>query len=526
MSSAHSRACALLLCALAPVIAPAATTSYEYDALGRLRVVTHDNRTVTTYTLDPAGNRTLVTDVPLGPTSAPASISVPASSTTGEYSVTWGAATGTVLTYELFESTSPSFASSTRVHNAATRTASFSGKPNNSTYYYRVRACASGDCSGFATGANGVAVFVAPPGAPASITVPSSNTTGAYAISWSAASGAVQNYELYESTSPSFSPATLVRSDAQTSMAFTEKAHGTYYYRVRACGRGGCSEFTQGATGVTVYTPPPGAPATIAVPASSSTGAYAITWSDSTGSVQVYELYESTSSSFSTATLVLSDALTSMVFAGKPHGSTYYYRVRACGRGGCSDFVAGANGVTTTYPPPAPPASIYVPSEAPYDYYAEWGASAGYVSTYELYESTSATFATQSLKYSGAERTVSIREMPNGTYYYRVRGCGVGGCSDYRVASNPAVVNRPPPAPAMPTNLAKTHIANCAWRATWNAVVGAANYIVRDTAGAEQTVTGLIAHVACPINNQNANQPRWVKACSSAGHCSTAAYFP
>jgi YD repeat-containing protein len=440
MSSAHPRVRgrALALAAMTALslvsgsFAPAATTSYEYDALGRLRVVTHDNRIATTYTLDPAGNRTQLTDVAAGPTSAPASISVPATSATGDYSISWGAAAGTVLAYELYESTSASFATSTRVHNASARTASFSGKPNNSTYYYRVRACANGDCSGFTTGANGVAVFVAPPGAPAAISVPTSSSTGAYAISWSAASGAVQIYELYESTSPSFASATLVRSDSVTSMAF----------------------------------------------------------------------------------------------AGKAHGSTYYYRVRACGRGGCSDFSAGGNGVTTTIPPPTAPASITVPATIAFNYLITWGESTGPVSAYELYESTSASFAPQTLKFSGIERIATISNNPNGTYYYRVRACGYTGCSGYTEGATSVVVNTPPPSLPAPTNLAKTHVANCAWRATWNRVDGAASYIVRDTAGAEQRVVEPLAHVACPINNQNANQPRWVKACSPADVCSSAAYFP
>lgn len=345
MSSAHSRvigrafalAALTALSALTGSLSPAATTSYEYDALGRLRVVTHDNRIATTYALDPAGNRTQLTDVAVGPTSGPASISVPASSSTGDYSISWGAAAGTVLTYELFESTSPSFSSSTRVHNAATRAAFFSGKPNNTTYYYRVRACANSDCSGFTTGANGVTVFVAPPGAPPTITVPPTIASN-----------------------------------------------------------------------------------------------FLITWGESTGPVSVYELYDS----------------------------------------------------------------------------------------------TSASFASQTLRHSGIERIATISNLPNGTYFYRVRACGYTGCSGYTEGATSVVVSTPPPSLPAPTNLAKTFVANCAWRATWNAVEGAANYIVRDTAGAEQTVVSPIAHVACPINNQNANQPRWVKACSPAGLCSSVANFP
>lgn len=430
MASVPSRACGLLLACSVAALVVAATTSYEYDALGRLRVVTHDNRIATTYVLDPAGNRTRVTDVAVGPTSAPASIAVPATSDSGDYSVSWGAASGTVLTYELYESTQESFSSSTRVHNAASRSASFTGKPS-STYYYRVRACANSDCSGFATGANGVVVSIVPPGAPASIAVPATSSTGSYTVSWSAATGAVQNYELYESTNASFAPATLVRSDAATSMAFS----------------------------------------------------------------------------------------------GKANGSTYYYRVRACGRGGCSGYAAGSTGVTTTIPPPSAPASITAPTEVAHNYTIFWGEATGSLSAYELYESTSPSFVAQTLRYSGVERLGIIRDNPNGTYFYRVRACGVGGCSAYET-SNPVVVNRPPPPPAMPTNLVKTHIANCAWRATWSAVTGATRYIVRDTAGADQTVATLYAHVACPINNQNANQPRWVKACPPIGQCSSAAYFP
>lgn len=46
----------------------AAPTTYEYDALGRLKVVTEPDGTITTYTLDPAGNRSeVVTTIPALP---------------------------------------------------------------------------------------------------------------------------------------------------------------------------------------------------------------------------------------------------------------------------------------------------------------------------------------------------------------------------------------------------------------------------------------------------------------------------
>jgi YD repeat-containing protein len=414
--------------------APGATTTYDYDALGRLRVVTHDNRIATTYTLDPAGNRTQVTDVSTGPTSAPASISVPSSSATGDYAIAWGAATGMVLTYELYESTSPSFSASTRVHSAASRSSSFAGKPNNTTYYYRVRACANSDCSAFTAGGSGVTISIVPPGAPSSITIPPS----------------------------------------------------------------------------------------------SSTGNYSVVWSEASGSAQIYELYESFESSFASATLVQSGASMSRSFAGKAHGSTYYYRVRACGRGGCGSFTAGASGVTTTIPPPSAPPSIFVAGTASVgNYIVSWGASSGTpVTAYELYESPNASFSPQTLKYSDTGTVGAFPVLANGTLYYRVRACGSTGCSGYTEGANPVVISIPPPAPAAPTNLSMTFIANCAWRANWSAVSDAANYVVRDTVGTEQTVTTNQAHVPCPFNNQNANKPKWVKACGSNGRCSTTVSFP
>ena len=328
MTSVLMRASGILLCALVSILSSAATTIYEYDALGRLRVVTHDNRIATTYTLDPVGNRTQVTDIAVGPTSSPASISVPAASSTGDYSISWGAATGTVLAYELYESTSPGFSASTRVHNAASRTATFSGKPNQSTYYYRVRACANSDCSGYTAGGNGVVVNILPPAAPATITVPSGSATGAYSVSWSASSGTVQNYELYESTSSSFASSTLVRSDAVTSMSFAGKGHGTtYYYRVRACGRGGCSAFVAGANGVTTIFPPPSAPAFITIPPTNYSSTYSFGWGASTGSLSAYELYESTNPSFASQTLKYSGPLAFATITQV--NGTYYYRVRA-----------------------------------------------------------------------------------------------------------------------------------------------------------------------------------------------------
>lgn len=76
-----------------------------------------------------------------------------------------------------------------------------------------------------------------------------------------------------------------------------------------------------------------------------------------------------------------------------------------------------------------------------------------------------------------------------------------------------------------PTNLYRNLIADCAWRATWNAVPGATRYLVIDTNGASQSVTDTTAYVNCPNGNSNANLPKSVQACDVNNACSSKANF-
>ncbi|MHC4781147.1 MAG: DUF4082 domain-containing protein, partial [Planctomycetota bacterium] len=71
------------------------------------------------------------------------------------------------------------------------------------------------------------------PPAPASITVPATNNTGTYTVSWTASAGAT-SYELEEDTNVGFTSATQIYSGANLSHTVTGQSPGTYYYRVRA----------------------------------------------------------------------------------------------------------------------------------------------------------------------------------------------------------------------------------------------------------------------------------------------------
>jgi YD repeat-containing protein len=140
----------------------AATASYQYDALGRLTRISYSDGKQVIYRLDAAGNRTQVTSGT--PAGVPASITVPLSSTSGAYMVSWGASTGTVTAYQLYEANNTSFSGQQLLQTGTGRSALIQGR-GNGIYYYRVRACFDTECSAYRTGSNGVTVTIAaPPG--------------------------------------------------------------------------------------------------------------------------------------------------------------------------------------------------------------------------------------------------------------------------------------------------------------------------------------------------------------------------
>lgn len=311
--------------------AVADTEVYEYDELGRLtRVQYNEDGRNTAYVLDSAGNRTqVVTTVPSG---APPSITVPASSATGKYWISWDAASGDLTAYELYEATNSSFSNQVLVHNGTATSKLISGK-SDGAYYYRVRACNGSACSDYRLGSNATSVLLA--GTPSSITVPSSSTTGSYTITWGESNGTATAYRLYEATNSSFSGQALVHNGSGTSKALSGRGQGTYYYRVRACNTYGCGSYRKGSNGITV-TFPPDPPANVYVPSQVYGGNYSVSWSSSAGATR-YELWES--ANFGSFDKIYDSAGTGMSFVGKPSGH-YSYKVKACNVAGCSAFSA------------------------------------------------------------------------------------------------------------------------------------------------------------------------------------------
>jgi len=294
----------------------------------------------------------------------PASLTVPASSATGSYTVSWGASATASVTYTLQEATNSTFTTGVRTaYTGALLTSSITGRTTG-TYYYRVQASKTGyTASAWRTGANGCVVNLTPPtcAAPASLTVPASSTTGSYTVSWGASSTPGVTFTLQEATNSTFTTGTRTAyTGAALTASITGRTAGTYYYQVQATMTGyTASAWRTGASGCVVTfatTPTCAAPSSLTVPASSTTGSYTVSWGASASTGATYTLQEATNSTFTTGVrTAYTGALLTSTITGRTTG-TYYYRVQASKTGyTASAWRTGANGCAVSTPSSSAP---------------------------------------------------------------------------------------------------------------------------------------------------------------------------
>lgn len=173
----------------------------------------------------------------------PSSISVP-DSTYGAFTVSWSAASGSVTKYELEMKNGSGSYSDQYSGTALSRALTVS---EAGTYYFRVRACRTSgtytSCSDWRTSSSGMVASLPP--VPGSFTVPGTNNSGSYNVSWNVITG-VTKYTLQERIG-SRDWATI-QDTAATSSSFSGKPNSRYSYRVRSCAPLGCSAYTASKT--------------------------------------------------------------------------------------------------------------------------------------------------------------------------------------------------------------------------------------------------------------------------------------
>jgi len=411
---------------------------------------------------------------------APASITVPAGSTTGTYSISWSASTGATY-YDLEEAGDSSFTSPTTVYSGPNTAHIVTGQAQGS-YWYRVRAGDALGISPWTAGTNACIVSATAPSPPSSITVPASSASGNFTVSW-ASSPLTASYQLEEDTGSSFSNPTQVYTGASTSFDVTGKTTGSFYYRVCATNHVGVSAWTTDTTGCTMV--PPAPPASLTGPSQSATGTYTVTWTASDGATS-YDLEEDTDSLFSNPAQVYTGAGLSFVVSGKQSG-TFYYRVRATGVAGTGGWTQGTNGCTIV--PPASPASIVVPAQSTSgNFTVSWAPSAG-ATSYDLEEALTPLFVAPATVYSGANTSYAVTGKISGTFHYRVRATNGTGSSPWTPSANGCTIippDAPPNLTVPPTSVTGEYDVS------WGAVADASGYELHEDASAHFPSPGTV----------------------------------
>lgn len=300
------------------------TISQTYDLLGRIETITYP---------ESAAPRP-PNVAPVAVASAPSSVSVGASvALTGSASHDPDSGPQ-ALQYAWTQTAGPT----TSVQNATAANASFVPAAE-STYGFQLSVS---DGIDIATATVSINAGTPAPGVPASITVPIEDADGSFTVSWTAASGPVTAYELYEARSSDFSGATLLFTGNALSYGTAGRAAGDWFYRVRACNGATCSSYRTAASAVRVLPIAPGTPGPISfspIPGYQQTS-YRVSWSAASGTVTHYELQESPNSSFvgAWALGITGPTHTDVI---EQAGGSWWYRVRACNGVSCGAYRVG-----------------------------------------------------------------------------------------------------------------------------------------------------------------------------------------
>lgn len=423
----------------------------------------------------------------VNPPTAPTGVSVPATNTSGSYTLQWQASSGwtgslggvPLGVYQIDESLNNGSWQQIAQVAGNLLTHSLSGKANGTSYAYRVRACnpdtndnSNGWKCSSSTGSNQIVVRHQPTAA--AKPTHQSTSTGSLTVNWSASSNAT--YYLLQKRQNNGSWVTHGSNITTLSAGVNGLSDGSWDFRIQACNgfSWSCNSFGADSDNVTVRNVA-ATPVAPTGPSSDSDGRYTLSWSKPSGTVTYYELEERKNNSGSW-TSVATTSTTSKELSGRSDGA-YDYRVRACNgyAWACSGWSAISADVNVLHLPSVPGTITAPGNNTTGVITVNWSAASGQVTDYRLEEQNNGTW-TQVATTNAATTSISLSNRADSTYYYQVRACNGSGCSAFRTTTQVTTVRRlagTPSAPSLPAH------SNGSLTLSWGATSHATYYNVQ-----------------------------------------------
>jgi titin len=310
--------------------------------------------------------------------------------------------------------------------------------PAGVPYQYRVRSCNDVGCSAWAV----AAVATVPTSAPAAPFGAGATATAGtrVGLSWTdagaeEASFTVTRSLLADGSWGAYEAAGNTSANVAQLTVNSLLAGRTYRFQVSACNVVGCSAWTT-SPAVTLPTPP-AAPISAAGTVLSGT-AIRLNWTDTTSnetSFQVSRAIVSSTGTVGTYVDLAAVAANQVQFTatGLDAGTTYLFRVRACNVAGCSRAAVTANLVIS--PIPATPTGLAATATSSTQVRVIWADAGTSETSYQpgrTLRNTDGTWGAWTVLPSLGANAALLDDsglLAGRSYRYRVRACGVSGCS-------------------------------------------------------------------------------------------------
>lgn len=336
---------------------------------------------------------------------------------------------------------------------------------------------------------------VVPPAIPTGVGASDGTVLDRIVIVWESVRGA-SRYEVWRATSED-GPYVLIDETTETTYSDTDITVNTmYWYKIKACNRVGCSDFSTADSGYVLGVGIAPVPAGVLATDGTFTDRVRVTWNLSPGAT-TYQVWRDVAEG---GPYALRGTVSGTTFDDMDvvHGRVYWYKVMACNASDCSVFSVANSGFT--FPTVPDPATNVAASAGTYTDRVRitWTAAAG-AATYEVHRSDAEGGPYTLRATVTGTNHVDTGVTPGPTYWYRVLACNAAGCSAPSVSdSGFAQVGGGggggmPALPGQPRNVAATDGArHDRIHVTWSSVSGATRYeIWWSTSGNEGTFTQL-----------------------------------